>query len=604
MLSEGRTRLTHMKESLRTPTVGRRLDLDRHGAASGQMSIEELGTPLEEVTFVVVDLETTGGAPQAHSITEFGAVKVRGGEVLGEFATLVDPGMPIPPFITVLTGITTAMVYGAPDISSVMPSFLEFLGDGPDTVLVAHNARFDVGHLKAAAAGLELAWPKVRVADTVKLARRVFTKDETPNYKLGTLAKVCHATVTPTHRALDDARATVDVLHAILARMGPLGVTHLEDLVTASDPVPAKRRRKAVLADGLPHCPGVYRFIGPSGDVMYVGTSVNVYKRVRTYFTAAETRKRIAEMVDLAVAVEATPTATVLEASILELRQIAEFDPPYNRRSRRPDKRPWLVLTDEAHPRLKASQKLPVEMLEEALGPFSSISQARRVAEIVAEEAQLRVCTPRLPLAPQQSASACHLWSMGRCTAPCIVALGGDGTPVDAPAVNRTRRILAGENDEIWQHQIERFTQLASQERFEQAAAERDRLASLIAVQRRKERVLPLLRAPEIIATAREKGIWEIAVIRYGRLAGTARATAGQEPPAVAEELRARADAVEPPAIAGQAASIEETEILLNWLWRENTRLLLVDGPLPLALPRRSAARHRVPQRERLGDLD
>lgn len=194
------------------------------------MSIEELGTPLEEVTFVVVDLETTGGAPQAHSITEFGAVKVRGGEVLGEFATLVDPGMPIPPFITVLTGITTAMVYGAPDISSVMPSFLEFLGDGPDTVLVAHNARFDVGHLKAAAAGLELAWPKVRVADTVKLARRVFHEGRKTPLRLGTLAKVCHATVTPTHRALDDARPS-GCAAAILARMGPLGVTHLEGLI-------------------------------------------------------------------------------------------------------------------------------------------------------------------------------------------------------------------------------------------------------------------------------------------------------------------------------------------------------------------------------------
>ena len=593
-----------MKKSLRAPTTGHRLDLERHRALEGQMAFEELGTPLEEVTFVVVDLETTGGPPELHSITEFGAVKVRGGEVLGEFSTLVDPGVPIPPFITVLTGITTAMVYGAPDISSVMPAFLEFLGNSPDTVLVAHNARFDVSHLKAAAAGLELPWPKVKVADTVKLARRVFTRDETPNYKLGTLAQLVRATVMPTHRALDDARATVDVLHAILGRMGPLGVTHLEDLVTAADPVPAKRRRKATLADGLPQSPGVYRFIGPGDAVMYVGTSNNLYKRVRTYFTAAETRKRIAEMVDLAVAVEATPTATVLEASILELRQIAELDPPYNRRSRRPENRPWLVLTDEAHPRLKTTRQLPMTMLDHALGPFSSGSQARRVAEIISEEAHLRTCTPRLPKLPRITASACHLWSMGRCDAPCVVAPVEGADPVDTPALERTRQILDGENELIWKHQIERFTQLAAQERFEQAAAERDRLASLIAVQRRKERVMPVLRAPEIVAAAREKNTWEIAVVRYGRLAGTARVGAEQDPPTVAEELRATSESVEEPTIAGEAASIEETEILLNWLWRENTRLLRFDGPLPLALPRRSAARHHVPQRERIIDLD
>ncbi|MFT0847967.1 DEDD exonuclease domain-containing protein [Actinomycetaceae bacterium L2_0104] len=593
-----------MKESLRTPTVGRRLDLDRHGLAPGQMSFEELGTPLEEVTFVVVDLETTGGAPSLHSITEFGAVKVRGGEVLGEFATLVDPGMPIPPFITVLTGITTAMVYGAPDISAVMPAFLEFLGDSPDTVLVAHNARFDVSHLKAAASRLELAWPKVRVADTVKLARRVFTRDETPNYKLATLARLCRATVTPTHRALDDARATVDVLHTILSRMGPLGVSHLEDLATASDPVPAKRRRKASLADGLPRSPGVYRFIGPGHEVMYVGTSVNVYKRVRSYFTAAETRKRMAEMVDLAIAVEATTTATVLEASILELRQISEFDPPYNRRSRRPEKRPWLILTDEPHPRLKTTRQLPIDAVDEALGPFSSVAQARRVSEIISQEAGLRTCTPRLPLVPKESASACHLWSMGRCSAPCVVAPVKSGQAVDAEQVSRARAILGGENDAIWENQIARFGELARQERFEQAAAERDRLASLMSVQRRKERTLPLIRATEVVAAAREEEHWEIAVIRHGRLAGTARSEAGENPPEVAQALIAQCERVAAPGIAGQAASIEETEILLDWLWRENTRLLDFQGPLPLALPRRSAARHRVPQAEQPSDLD
>src|SRR5664279_3363886 len=112
-----------------------------------QVSFDELGTALREVTFVVVDLETTGGSPQSSAITEIGAVKTRGGEVLGEFQTLVDPGGPIPPFIVALTGITDAMLIAAPRIEQVLPAFLEFLGDA---VLVAHNAPFDVGFLKAA----------------------------------------------------------------------------------------------------------------------------------------------------------------------------------------------------------------------------------------------------------------------------------------------------------------------------------------------------------------------------------------------------------------------------------------------------------------------
>ena len=120
-----------MKESLNSTAPGHRLELDHYRGPVGQLSFDDLGLPLENVTFVVVDLETTGGKPELHSITEFGAVKVRGGELVGEFATLVNPGVPIPPFITVLTGITTAMTIEAPDISAVMPAFLEFLGSDP-----------------------------------------------------------------------------------------------------------------------------------------------------------------------------------------------------------------------------------------------------------------------------------------------------------------------------------------------------------------------------------------------------------------------------------------------------------------------------------------
>ena len=100
--------------------------------------------PLAEVTFCVVDLETTGGGAD-DSITEFGAVKVRGGEVLGEFQTLVNPNAHIPALVAVLTGITDLMVATAPKLRQVLPSFLQFAAG---SVLVAHNARFDVGFLQ------------------------------------------------------------------------------------------------------------------------------------------------------------------------------------------------------------------------------------------------------------------------------------------------------------------------------------------------------------------------------------------------------------------------------------------------------------------------
>src|SRR4029450_1418733 len=167
-----------------------------------QVSIEELGTALADVTFVVVDLETTGGSPKDSAITEIGAVKVRGGAILGEFQTLVDPGREIPPYISVLPGITSTMVAAAPRIGTVLPSFLEF---ARGAVLVAHNAPFDLGFLKTACERHGMAWPAHRKLDTAVLARRVVNRDEAPNCKLATLARLFRATTQPCHRALADA---------------------------------------------------------------------------------------------------------------------------------------------------------------------------------------------------------------------------------------------------------------------------------------------------------------------------------------------------------------------------------------------------------------
>src|SRR3954447_11291713 len=290
-----------------------------------QRSFDELGRPLRDLTFCVVDLETTGGSAQGGSmITEIGAVKVRAGEVLGEFQTLVNPHTQIPPFIAVLTGITNSMVSTAPPIESVLPSFLEF---ARGCVLVAHNAPFDVGFLQWFAARQGIAWPRFEVLDTAKIARRVITRDDAPNCKLSSLARAFHASTTPNHRALADARATVDVLHGLMERLGGLGVHTLEELATFSAKVSTEQRRKRHLAEGLPSAPGVYLFRDGQSRVLYVGTSRDLRTRVRSYFTASETRSRMGEMIGLAESVSGIECATPLEAEVRELRLIAEHKP-------------------------------------------------------------------------------------------------------------------------------------------------------------------------------------------------------------------------------------------------------------------------------------
>ena len=188
--------------------------------------------PLHEVVFVILDLETSGAAPSTGAaITEIGAVKVRSGEIIGEFQTFVNPQHGLSDFITSLTGITDEMLADAPKIKSVLPDFFEFLGSHNETVLVAHNAPFDLGFLKAAAKKHKYAWPDYPVIDTVRIARSVLERDEVANCKLSTLATFFGAATSPTHRALDDARATVDVLHGIFERLGTFEVTTLHELL-------------------------------------------------------------------------------------------------------------------------------------------------------------------------------------------------------------------------------------------------------------------------------------------------------------------------------------------------------------------------------------
>ncbi len=386
-----------------------------------QATFDELGTPLAETTFVVVDLETTGGSPASSAITEIGAVKVRGGEVLGEFQTLVNPMTDIPPFIAVLTGITDAMVATAPALGAVLPGFLEW---SRGAVLVAHNAPFDLGFLRAGCAALSLDWPAYESLDTARLARRVLTRDEAPDCKLATLARIFRTTTAPCHRALADARATADVLHGLIERLGNLGVQSLEELATFNGLVPASVRRKRHLADGLPEGPGVYIFRDVQDRPLYIGRSRNVRTRVRQYFVASEPRTRMAEMVGIAERVDAIACAHPLEAEVRELRLIAEHKPRYNRRSRFPEKALWLKLTNEPYPRLAVVRRIAADGAT-YLGPFGSARSAQAAMAAVHEAVPLRQCTQRL--SPRRTSPACMLAGMGRCPAPCE----GGVTPAD-----------------------------------------------------------------------------------------------------------------------------------------------------------------------------
>jgi DNA polymerase III subunit epsilon len=538
--------------------------------AAVQGTLDELGMPLIATTFVVVDLETTGGSPEANAITEVGAVKVRGGEVIGEFQTLVRPAMSIPPFVAVLTGITDTMVASAPPVDAVLPAFLEF---ARGSVLVAHNAPFDVGFLKAACDATGRAWPTLQVLDTARLARRVLARDEAHDCRLATLARLFRASTMPTHRALDDARATVDVLHGLFERLGNVGVHTVEELATWQSTVTPAQRRKRFLAEGLPHAPGVYLFVDGRGAALYVGKSKDMRTRVRTYFTASETRRRMTEMVAIAESVTGIVCATPLEAEIRELRLIAERKPRYNRRSRFPERATWLKLTVEPFPRLSLVREVKADHAT-YLGPFGSRRSAEAAMTAVHEAVPIRQCTDRL--SPSRLRHACALAEMGRCGAPCegresVAAYGQHADAVRLAFTADARRLV-----ERLQARIER---LAGHQRYEEAAVHRDRMTVFVRTAARLQRMSALAAVPHLVAARRrDAGGWELHVVRFGRLAGAGTTPPGEPPVPYLDALVATAETVvaAPPPLP--AATVEETECILRWLETPGTRLVAVDG--------------------------
>lgn len=178
---------------------------------------------LADTEFVVFDLETTGAKAPPCRVTEIGAWKVKNGEVLDEFQTLVNPEMPIPFFITQLTGITDEMVAEAPPFADIAIDFLEFIGD---SVLVAHNSGFDMRFLNHE---IGVVFPEYKLANpclcTVQLSRKLVP--ETVNHKLKTMAEFYRLDLTNHHRASADAYATAHIFINLLSRLHDGGVKNL-----------------------------------------------------------------------------------------------------------------------------------------------------------------------------------------------------------------------------------------------------------------------------------------------------------------------------------------------------------------------------------------
>jgi DNA polymerase-3 subunit epsilon len=537
-------------------------------AIGQQQSFDALGTPLFEVPFCILDLETTGGSPADCDITEIGAVRYIRGEHTGTFQTLVDPGRPIPPLITILTGITQAMVTTAPQIDAALPALLEFVGDA---VIVGHNIRFDMSFLNAAANRLGYGRLLNRTVDTAALARRLI-RSEVRNLKLGTLAAYFRSPVTPNHRALEDARATAHVLFELLERVGTMGVSTLEDLLALPTAKGAPSYSKLSLTEGIPRSPGVYLFRDRDDEVLYVGKAKNLRNRVRSYFYG-DTRRRIADMLRQLERIDHIVCATEIEASITEVRLIHAHRPRFNRRSRPPKANHFLVLTDEAFPRLSIVRRPRGAF---SLGPFRTQRSAKIVQEAIWDAIPIRRCTGR----PGSRSGPCAPAQMGVAMCPCAGTLAperyGDLMDLLCRAIDEGPRLLL---DRL----ADKVRSFAADQRYEEAGWARDRYHALAQAIERRRAWMSLVEAGRIHAEAIDAMVCIdrgrfVAAWRHGTQppllpAGTGRVfadmlTAGGHAPA--DEARVPPD----------AATAEEAALLWAWMTSGDARLIESERPL------------------------
>src|SRR5882672_149198 len=291
---------------------------------------------IEETTFVVFDLETTGLRPRSARPCEFGAVRVRALQLEERFQTLANPGARLQPGVSALTGLRDEQLRRAPPVAAATRRFLAFAGD---SVLVAHNARFDMAFLDNETMRLTGNRVAATVVDTVGLARRLLGRQPA---NLGALSYRFATDARPCHRALPDAEATAEILLALIGMAQERGASTVADLVELAATRPRRVHRKRNLAFGAPQRPGVYLFRDANDQVLYVGRARDLRARLRSYFRSEKQRPAVEAALGALEKVEWRVLGSELEAALEELRLIRELRPPANARSARPDRYVYL----------------------------------------------------------------------------------------------------------------------------------------------------------------------------------------------------------------------------------------------------------------------
>jgi DNA polymerase-3 subunit epsilon len=550
--------------------------------------------PLDEVEFVVIDTETTGLRPGSHRVIEVAGVRVRGGEVLDSFQSLLNPGVRIPTFIAQFTGITQEMIATAPQTAEALPAFLRFV---EGALIVGHNVGFDIGFLNYEAQQLGQSFP-IDGLDTIPLARRFL-----PNlkrFKLDNVAAHLKIATSERHRALGDARVTSAVFLKLLELAGKQGITTPGQLrrrlqlpvawngditqTTTAKQLELLRSDGKIAASAVttrptgtlflnpawrrdfPTQPGVYLMKDANDQVIYVGKAKCLKDRLASYYNQplGYTRK-MDGLLQNVKEIETRVLGSELEALLVESQLIKQLQPVYNVQLRNYEMYPFIKI-DIQHPfpRVYATREVAADGAR-YFGPFRSKRLVELTIELVQKIFPLRTCTRSLP--PQAKPSEpCLRLHLNRCSAPCR---GGADQEAYRRVIDEVCAFLGGEREDLLER-LRRQMLVASQElNFEQAAWLRDTIRSVDEVLIGQRLITGAVEANNLLIvypSAREN-CNEVFLIRHGRLVRQSCVAheVSEMKQAVQTLLQVASELGEPPPVVGQA-EVDQINIISRWL--------------------------------------
>ncbi|MBN8584360.1 MAG: GIY-YIG nuclease family protein [Ignavibacteria bacterium] len=437
---------------------------------------------LNDTVFTVFDVETTGLSAVNNRMTEIGIVKIRGGEIIDEYETLMNPGEFIPPYITQMTGITNEMVHKKPAFEELAPQILNFIGSG-GVILGGHNVRFDYSFLNESllrAGYNRLEYPSLC---TARLARRL--SRSLPSKSLDSLKRHFGIHTKRKHRAIDDARATAQILSIFIEQLVSEFEFETADEIIGfqfkkiyDDTKTTTRFKKLKInLKEVPQKPGIYFMFNKNDEIIYIGKAKSLKERLGSYFyhnTSHSTK--VKKLVRYVHRVEWETTGSELSALLAESRMIKSHKPRFNSAIKSYRKFPFIKIdVNRAFPKV---QKV-FEIIPDGAkyyGPFASSFTVNNLIERINRLYKLRKCDD-INLKPAKNHSTCMYFEIGQCGAPCNFTSSAAEYHRE---VKRVDKFLLSDSEEGAVRFLEREMEIAAgEENFEHASHLRDNIADL-----------------------------------------------------------------------------------------------------------------------------